>query len=46
MWHVFSTQLLSENKVQRTSESTIQTVSEEDKTRAVLMSENNGKKFL
>lgn len=30
MWHVFFAQLLSKNKVQRTSESAIQTVSEED----------------
>lgn len=44
MWHVFFAQLLSKNKVQRTSESTIQTVSEEDKTGPVLMRENNGKK--
>lgn len=45
MWHVFSAQLLSKNKVQRTLKSTIQTVSEEDKTGPVLMSENNGEKI-
>lgn len=45
MWHVFFAQLLSENKVQRTSESTIQTLSEEDKAGPVLMSENNGENF-
>ena len=43
--HVFFAQLLSENKGQRTPESTIQTVSEEDKTGPVLMSENNGKEL-
>ncbi|VCW78728.1 unnamed protein product [Gulo gulo] len=32
VWHVFFAQLLSKNKVQRRSESTIQTVSEGDKT--------------
>ena len=45
VWHVFFAQLLSKNKVQRTSESTIQTVSEGDKTGPVLMRENNGEKF-
>ena len=45
VWHVFFAQLLSKNKVQRTSESTIQTVWEGDKTGPVLMSENNGGKF-
>lgn len=39
MWHVFFAQLLSKNKVQRTSESTVQTVSGEDKTGPVLMRE-------
>ncbi|VCW97484.1 unnamed protein product [Gulo gulo] len=42
VWHVFFAQLLSKNKVQRTSESTIQTVSEREKTGPVLMRENNG----
>lgn len=45
VWHVFFAQLLSKNKVQRTSESTIQTVWEGDKTGTVLMRENNGGKF-